>query len=94
MDKLEQAMQSENFWIEFAHPSFGQVVLHGKDNNSIAHNEYYEVSSKINIDGDFAIIFFKSYEKMKTWLDEWKGEGFYNFLVELYEKELEKMRQN
>lgn len=52
------------------------------------------MSSEINIDGDFAIIFFKSYEKMKTWLDEWKGEGFYNFLVELYEKELEKMRQN
>ena len=25
MDKLEQAMQSENFWIEFAHPSFGQT---------------------------------------------------------------------
>lgn len=48
-------------------------------------------SSEINTDGDFAITFFKSYEKMKIWFDEWQGEGFYNFLVELYEKELEKI---
>lgn len=91
MDKLEQAMQSEDFWIELADASFGEVVLHGKNNNSTASNEYYEVSSEINTDGDFAITFFKSYEKLKTWFDEWQGEGFYNFLVELYEKELEKI---
>jgi hypothetical protein len=91
MDKLEQAMQSEKFWIELADTSFGKVVLHGKNNNnSIADNEYYEVSGKINTDGDFAITFFKSYERMKVWFDEWQGEGFYKYLVKLYEKELEK----
>lgn len=88
MDKLEQAMQSEDFWIELADTSFGQVVLHGKNTNSIADNEYYEVSSEINTDGDFAITFFKTYEKMKKWFDEWQGDGFYNYLVELYEKQL------
>lgn len=36
MDKLEQAMQSEDFWIELADTSFGKVVLHGKNTNSIA----------------------------------------------------------
>lgn len=30
MDKLEQAMQSEDFWVELADTSFGEVVLHGK----------------------------------------------------------------
>ena len=48
------------------------------------------MSGKINTDGDFAITFFKSYERMKVWFDEWQGEGFYKYLVELYEKELEK----
>lgn len=88
MDKLEQAMQSEDFWIELADTSFGQVVLHGKNTNSIADNEYYEVSSEINTDGDFAITIFKTYERMKKWFDDWQGEGFYNYLVELYEKQL------
>ena len=88
VDKLEQAMQSEDFWVELADTSFGNVVLHGKNTNSIADNEYYEVSSEINTDGDFAITFFKTYEKMKKWFDEWQGEGFYNYLVELYEKQL------
>lgn len=88
MDKLEQAMQSEDFWIELADTSFGKIVLHGKDTNKIAYNEYYEVSSEINTDGDFAITFFKTYERMKKWLDDWQGEGFYNYLVELYEKQL------
>lgn len=87
MDKLEQAMQSEDFWIELADTSFGKVILHGKNTNSIADNEYYEVSSEINTDGDFAITFFKNYEKMKKWFDDWQGEGFYNYLVELYEKQ-------
>ncbi len=87
MDKLEQAMQSEDFWIELADTSFGKVILHGKNTNSIADNEYYEVSSEINTDGDFAITFFKTYEKMKKWFDDWQGEGFYNYLVELYEKQ-------
>ena len=45
MDKLEQAMQSEDFWIELADTSFGKVILHGKNTNSIADNEYYEVSN-------------------------------------------------
>lgn len=36
MDKLEQAMQSEDFWVEIADTSFGQVVLHGKNTNSTA----------------------------------------------------------
>lgn len=88
MDKLEQAMQSEDFWVELADASFGQVVLHGKNTNSTADNEYYEVSSEINTDGDFAITFFKTYDKMKKWFDDWKGEGFYDHLVELYEKQL------
>lgn len=90
MDKLEQAMQSEDFWVELADTSFGTVVLHGKNTNSTADNEYYEVSSEINTDGDFAITFFKTYEKMKKWFDEWQGDGFYNYLVELYEKQLTK----
>ena len=77
MDKLEQAMQSEDFWVELADTSFGTVVLHGKNTNSTADNEYYEVSSEINTD-----------EKMKKWLEEWQGEGFYNYLVKLYEKQL------
>lgn len=34
MDKLEQAMQSEDFWVELADTSFGTVVLHGKNTNS------------------------------------------------------------
>ena len=89
MDKLEQAMQSEDFWVELADTSFGTVVLHGKNVNSTADNEYYEVSGEINTDGDFAITFFKTYEKMKKWFDEWQGEGFYNYLVELYEKQLD-----
>lgn len=38
MDKLEQAMQSEDFWIELADTSFGKVILHGKNTNSIADN--------------------------------------------------------
>lgn len=75
-------------WMELADTSFGTVVLHGKNTNSSADNEYYEVSSEINTDGDFAITFFKTYEKMKKWFDEWQGEGFYNYLVELYEKQL------
>ena len=48
MDKLEQAMQSEDFWVELADTSFGEVVLHGKNTNSIGYNEYYEVSSEID----------------------------------------------
>ena len=79
MDKLEQAMQSEDFWVELADTSFGKVILHGKNTNSIGYNEYYEVSSEINTDGD---------EKMKKWFDDWQGEGFYNYLVKLYEKQL------
>lgn len=89
MDKLELAMQSEDFWIELSDPSFGKVVLHGKNTKSVADNEYFEVSSEINTDGDFAITFFKDYNRMKEWFDEWQGEGFYAFLVELYEKQLE-----
>lgn len=88
MDKLEQAMQNENFWIELTDASFGKVVLRGKNANTIAGNEYYEISSKDNTDGDFAITLFKTYEKVKTWFDEWQGEGFYDYLVELYEKQL------
>lgn len=83
MDKLEQAMQNESFWIELSDTSFGKVVLHGKS------EEYYEVSSEINTDGDFAITFFKTYERMKEWFDEWLGEGFYNYLAKLYEEQLE-----
>ena len=30
----------------------------------------------------------EEYEKMKKWFDDWQGEGFYNYLVELYEKQL------
>lgn len=88
MDKLEQAMQSEDFCIELADASFGEIVLHGKNNNSTANNEYYEVSSEIDTDGDFAITFFKTYEKMKKWFDDRYGKGFYTYLVELYEKQL------
>lgn len=60
-------MQSEKFWIELADTSFGKVVLHGKNNNnSIADNEYYEVSGKINTDGDFAITFFQIIRKNES----------------------------
>lgn len=86
MDKLEQAMQSEDFFVELEDTSFGKVILHGKNEKDIG--EYFEVSSEINTDGDFAITFFKTYDKMKKWFDEWQGDGFYNFLVELYEKKL------
>lgn len=65
-----------------------RYIVISRDTNSIACNEYYEVSREINTDGDFAIIFFKTYEKMKKWFDDWQGEGFYNYLVELYEKQL------
>lgn len=87
MDKLEQAMQSESFWVELSDTSFGKVVLHGK--NADDDNEYYEVSSEINTDGDFAITFFKTYERMKEWFNEWQGERFYDYLVEVYENQLE-----
>ncbi len=33
------------------------------------------------------LLSFKTYEKMKKWFDDWQGEGFYNYLVELYEKQ-------
>ena len=79
---------SREFCVEINNTSFGKVVLHGKNTNSIVDNEYYEVSSEINTDGDFAITFFKTYEKMKKWFNDWQGEGFYNYLVELYEKQL------
>jgi len=87
VDKLEQAMQSADFWVELADASFGKVVLHGK-NADRDTGEYYEVSSEINKDGDFAITFFKTYNKMKKWFNDWQGEGFYEYLVELYEKQL------
>lgn len=87
IDKLEEAMQNEDFWVEL-NTYLGTIILHGKNTNSIADNEYYEVSSEINTDGDFAITFFKTYEKMKRWFDEWQGEGFYNYLAELYEEQL------
>lgn len=87
VDKLEQAMQSADFWVELADTSFGKVVLHGK-NADRDTGEYYEVSSEINKDGDFAITFFKTYNKMKKWFNDWQGEGFYEYLVELYEKQL------
>ena len=65
VDKLEQAMQSADFWVELADTSFGKVVLHGK-NADRDTGEYYEVSSEINTDGDFAITFFKTYNKMAS----------------------------
>lgn len=84
VDSLEQAMQSEDFWVELSDTSFGKVVLHGR-NKKDSDSEYYEVSSEINTDGDFAITFFKDYGRLKEWFDEWQGEGFYNYLVELFE---------
>lgn len=84
----------KEFWVELADTSFGKVILHGKNTNSIGYNEYYEVSSEINTDGDFAITFFKTYEKMKKWFDDWQGEGFYNYLVKLYEKQLNQWNGN
>ena len=81
MDKLEQAMQSEKFWCELADTSFGKIILHGWDNIS------YEISMSISDDDeDFAMLFFHSYERLKEWLNKWQGEGFYDYLVELYEK--------
>ena len=88
MDKLEQAMQSENFWVELADTSFGKIVLHGKNVNSTAINDCFEVSTTINDCEDFAIMFFKTYGKMKEWLNKWQGNGFYDYLVELYERQL------
>lgn len=90
MDKLEQAMQSADFWTELSCTSFGKIVLHGKNMNEDAGEDaYYEISNEVNSDGDFAIHFFKSYERMKEWLNNWQGECFYDYLVELYEKELQ-----
>lgn len=91
MDKLEQAMQSEKFWIELADTSFGKVVRMEKIIIIVLQTmSITKCQARINTDGDFAITFFKSYERMKVWLDEWQGEGFYKYLVKLYEKELEK----
>lgn len=36
MDKLEQAMQSADFWTELSCTSFGKIVLHGKNMNEDA----------------------------------------------------------
>ena len=88
MDKLEQAMQSEDFWVELADESFGSIMLFGKCANPVTDIKYYEVAGENITEGDFGVMFFKSYEKMKKWLDDWQGEGFYNYLVELYEKHL------
>lgn len=53
----------------------------------------YTIYMRDQVDGKTRIsyiTFFKIYEKMKKWLDDWQGEGFYNYLVELYEKQLNK----
>jgi hypothetical protein len=79
------------FWVELSCTSFGKIVLHGKNpNDDAGEDAYYEVSNEVNADGDFAIHFFKSYERMKEWLNNWQGECFYDYLVELYEKELQR----
>ena len=85
MDKLEQAMQSKDCWIELADTSFGKLILHGKDFTADA--EYYEMSTEIGDNGDWAILFFKNYDGLKKWLNKWQGYGFYDYLVELYEKQ-------
>lgn len=86
MDKLEQAMQNKDFEVELTDESFGSITLSGRCTNPVTDIEYYEVAGEDITDGDFAVMFFKSYEKMKKWFDEWKGEGFYDYLVDLYEK--------
>lgn len=88
MDRLERAMQDESFWVGLADASFGKVVLHGKNTDGIGNgNAYYEISREVNADGDFCITYFQTYERLKDWLHEWQGDGFYDFLLELYEKE-------
>ena len=49
MDKLEQAMQSEDFWIEFADTSFGKVILHGKNTNSIANKKALQYIMEVSV---------------------------------------------
>lgn len=80
-DKLEQAMQNKDFATNLSDTSFGQISFYGKDDDG-----YYSVGSEINTDGDFAITFFKNYERLKEWFDEWQGEGFYKYLVQLFEE--------
>lgn len=86
MDKLEKAMQNDSFWVELSDTSFGQIVFHGKDYSTDA--EYYEISTEISNDGDWAMLFFKTYDGLKKWLNKWQGDGFYDYLVELYEKNI------
>lgn len=46
--KTQEKVSKYNDWVELADTSFGQVVLHGKNTDSITDNEYYEVSSEID----------------------------------------------
>lgn len=86
IDKLEQAMQNEAFCTVLSDESFGEITLRGKRVSPLVNDMGYEVMYEINSDGDCSIIAFKNYDRMKAWLDNWRGEGFYDWLVELYKK--------
>lgn len=90
VDPLEQAMQNDDFWIELPNTSIGLLILHGKNSNSIADNNCYEVSHPINEDKDISVTFFKTYVNLKKWLNKTYGNGFYEQIVKLYENQLDK----
>lgn len=90
VDPLEQAMQNDDFWLELPNTPIGLLILHGKNPNSTADNDCYEVSHPINKDKDVSITFFKTYANLKKWFNKTYGNGFYEKIVKLYENQLDK----
>ena len=83
MDRFEEAMNRNDFAIAFD-GIIDDLSFEGKDENG-----YYAVAQKQNDEGDFAVFFFKDFERLKKWISEWYGELYYDYLVSLYLKHLE-----
>lgn len=81
MSEFEKAMNRDDFLFSF--DTVDCLNFEGKDENG-----YYSIAQKQNDLGDFAVFFFKDYERMKIWLCEWYGESFYEYLVGLYDEYL------
>lgn len=84
MDKFEEAMNRSDFAFSFE-GHMDDLSFEGKDKNG-----YYTVAQKQNDEGDFAVFFFKDYERLKQWISKWYGESYYDYLVALYDEELSK----
>ena len=83
MSEFEKAMNRNDFAYSF--DTVDDLSFEGKDEKG-----YYIVAQKQNEEGDFAVFFFKSYERLKKWIFEWYGESFYDYLVQLYDEEQKK----